>query len=150
MPLELHEVQSAAEFPEIMDLYYNVFEEEQSNFLPIYAPILGNGPRAREDAIQTLTTRMWFWHTVDLNSTWLKVVDTDMGDKVIAAAKWNIYKTDPFTEPQTPSMAFWWPQGEGRRYSEMALDNIAAARLRRKPHACKKNLAVSQQGEYQL
>lgn len=136
MPLELREVRYANEFPEIMDCYFTVFEEQQSKFLPIYAPKLGTNSCAREDAIKQYTARMWFWHAIDPNSTWIKVVDTDMGEKVIAAAKWNVYKTDPFTEAQSPSVAFWWPHGEGRRYAEMALNNIAAARVRRKPHAC--------------
>ena len=49
----------------------------------------------------------------DPTSCWLKVVDTDNGDKVVGAALWNTYTENPYpTYKEHPMEAYWWPEGE--------------------------------------
>ncbi|KAI9880639.1 MAG: hypothetical protein M1830_001643 [Pleopsidium flavum] len=136
MPLELHEVTSASEFPEIMACYWAASRNPRSKFTPLFAPVLDSGPTSSDDALKGFMARSWFAHSLDPSSHWIKVVDPDQDNKVIAAAKWMIYPKDPFAKgiPPTPS-AFWWPDGEGRRYVNMVFENITKLRVRRQPHA---------------
>lgn len=53
-------------------------------------------------------------HRGDSTSTWLKVVDTDIGDKVVGGANWNTFLDNPYPKPlDHPVDASWWPEGGG-------------------------------------
>ena len=49
----------------------------------------------------------------DPTACWLKIVDTDIGDKVVGAALWNKYTENPYPiYKDHPMEAYWWPKGE--------------------------------------
>ena len=44
---------------------------------------------------------------------WLKVVDTELGGRVLGAALWHTYQENPYPEYKVhPMEADWWPEGE--------------------------------------
>lgn len=50
----------------------------------------------------------------DPTSHWLKVVDTELGSRVIGAANWNIFLENPYGEAgddKRKAVADWWPEG---------------------------------------
>lgn len=153
MPLELHEVTSADEFADVIHCEWVANETPWNGMIEVFCPTLGTGPKARQDSMKESTDRQWMWHESDPSSTWLNVIDTDLdtatatttdgakpeGGKVVAAAKWHIYKEDPFVDPASRSIeAYWWPEGEGRTFATTTLNNMMAQRVRytRFPHVC--------------
>ena len=49
----------------------------------------------------------------DPAARWFKVVDTDIGDRVVGAALWNTYTENPYpVYKDHPMEADWWPEGE--------------------------------------
>ena len=140
MPLELREVTSFSEFPEVIECEFLAHETPWNGILEIFCPTLGTGPTARENAVKEGTDRQWMWHKADPTSHWLKVIDTDAEGKVIAAARWHVYKEDPYSNSASQSIdAVWWPEGEGRKFANMSLGIMMEQKLKytRKPHMCK-------------
>ena len=46
-------------------------------------------------------------------ASWLQIVDTDAGNKVVGAALWNTYRENPYPVYEAhPVEAYWWPEGE--------------------------------------
>lgn len=138
MPFELREVTSDDRFDEVIPLQWVSYETPHNGFFILFCPTRGEGPDARADSLQESKERQIQWHHADPTSRWIEVVDTDTG-KAIAAAQWNVHESDPFAKPSPPMTAYWWPEGEGRRFADMALGEWLGPRVERmrKPHLCK-------------
>ncbi|KAI4231319.1 MAG: hypothetical protein L6R40_007764 [Gallowayella cf. fulva] len=135
MVLILHEVVSDDEFAAIIGCEWSSYETPYNGFFQIYCPITGTGPDARLEALKESTDRQLAWHREDATSHWLKVVDSESG-QVVGAAQWNIYRENPYLNGVEHTDAFWWPEGEGRKFASMALEQWYAPRGKRmnKPH----------------
>ena len=111
MPLQLREVTSDDDFDEITSVECESFETPFIGTYILLRPNRGPGPIG-EAGFQEFKERQIREHHDDPSSHWVKVVDTAIG-KIVGAANWNIYETNPFEEPSPePLQAYWWPEGE--------------------------------------
>lgn len=132
MGLELSEIHADDEssFKELIECEWISFESPYNGFFQIYCPIIGTGPNVRQDWMKESTERQLSWHREDPTSTWLKVVDSDSG-QIVGGAQWNVYLENPYPNGVEHTDAVWWPEGEGRKYASMALEQWYAPRGRR-------------------
>jgi len=140
MPLELHEVKTAGEFAEVIQVQADAFDVPMSVSSRLFYPVLDQGPTAREDAIAGLVCRQWYVHCIDPTSRWLKVIDTERGGKVVAGAQWLI--VDTYAEKAPSIDPFWLPEGEKREFARKIFDQWADMRHDRKPHLGKSAILV--------
>ncbi|KAL8947502.1 MAG: hypothetical protein Q9222_006221 [Ikaeria aurantiellina] len=126
---------SADEFTELIQCQWESYETPFNGFFQIYCPTIGTGPSARLDAMRESSNRQWEWHKDDSTSHWIKVIDTET-DKVIGGAQWNMYPENPYVNGMETPEPYWWPEGEGRAYVSMALEQWYAPRRERmrRPH----------------
>ena len=92
MPLKLRQVTSAKEMPEIAQ---GLIETEAQLIRPLLSINWGTDESSHKDRVEDLSARRWFRHSTTPGSVWLKVVDTDLGDKVVAASRWIIDTEKP-------------------------------------------------------
>ncbi|KAL9003985.1 MAG: hypothetical protein Q9188_003170 [Gyalolechia gomerana] len=135
MALKLSEVNLDHEFNELIECEWISYESPYNGFFQIYCPTVGPGPNPRQASMKESTERQLAWHKDDPTSTWLKVVDKESG-KVVGGAQWNVYLENPYPDGVEHTDAFWWPEGEGRKYASMALEQWYTPRGKRmnKPH----------------
>ncbi len=111
MPLELRHVESDSEFNELVQCECESYEDPFNTFYLLLRPDRGCSPRGR-DGFKEFRDRQIAWHKNDPTSTWLKVVDTDIGDKIVGGACWNSFLENPYPQPiDHPLEATWWPEG---------------------------------------
>lgn len=106
MPLELRQVTSANEVPEIVAGW------TRNMSLPtetLESVDWGIDESSHKDRMDDLSARQWFMHSTTPGSVWLKVVDTDLGDKVVAASRWMIHTRAVSREAHQPVRAYWLP-----------------------------------------
>lgn len=112
MSLELRQVKSDFEFNELMQCMCEAYQDPFNAFYILMRPDRGCSPRGRE-GFKELRDRQIAYHRNDPTSTWLKVVDTDIGDKVVGGAQWNTFLENPYPQPvDHPVEASWWPEGD--------------------------------------
>ena len=137
MPLELRQVASASEVPEIVEGWIKY----EAHKTPTLESIdWGTDESSHEDRLEDLSARHWFRHSTTPGSVWLKVVDTDLGDKVVAASRWIIHTRTASSEAQRPARAYWLPPGTVRRFYDAIRNNFSAVRngpTRQTPHVRK-------------
>ena len=134
MALQLRHITSASEIPEVVACYFESFSSPPAGFTALVAPPIGSGPIADRDRVLNYSVRSWFAHSADPTSVWLKVVDTENQDRVVASMRWNIYTKDSLNDTTSKASAFWYDEGPRRRYTEMVLDILSNIRMRRFPH----------------
>ena len=137
MPLELRQVTSANEVPEIVEGWL----KNERHLTPALESVdWGTDESSHRDRIEELSARHWFRHSTTPGAVWLKVVDTELGDKVVAASQWRL-QTEPVSgEVAQPTRAYWLPPGPVRKLYEGMRNNFAAVRngpTRRQPHVRK-------------
>lgn len=146
MPLTLSTDVHDSHFPALMAACWEAWEHPRQNFLYLCAPIL-NGDH--DASVAASAARQLHLHKEEqpIGSVWVKVVDTDKNDKIVAGVRWVFYVRDhPFAlkegqereQEQTPFRAEWWPEGPGREFATRALWQLfeARARMARRPQAC--------------
>ena len=112
MPLELREVKEDHEWSELIQCECESYEDPFNAFYILLRPDRGNSQKARE-GFKELRDRQMGWHKSDPTSRWFKVVDTDIGDKVVGGACWNTFTENPYPKPMDhPLEGTWWPEGE--------------------------------------
>ena len=137
MPLELCHVTSANEVPEIVEGW---MKNEAHLNQPLLSVNWGTDESSRQDRVEDLSARQWFRHSTTPGSVWLKVVDTDLSDKVVAASRWIIRSGTASSEAERPARAYWLPLGPERKFCEEIRNNFSAVRngpTRQKPHVRK-------------
>ena len=107
MPLEFCEVLHDSEFNALVQCECESYREPPAPFFRLF----------RHDESPAgfieLRDRMIKAHRNDPTSRWFKVVDTDIGDRVIGGANWNIFTENPYVEKLShPMEADWWPEGK--------------------------------------
>ncbi|KAL8952476.1 MAG: hypothetical protein Q9222_001617 [Ikaeria aurantiellina] len=126
MPFELRTVTSAHEVPEIVEQWLRY---EVHTLGPLSSVNWGSGEDSYKDRVEDLCTRRWCKHMTTPGAVWLKVIDTERDDKVIAASQWNIYTEEtPKVAHSPPTRAYWLAPGPERRFMEACRNNSAAMR----------------------
>lgn len=87
MPLELRQVTSPSEVPEIVQGW---LENEFILTPTLVAVNWGTDEESYKDRIKDLSARHWFMHSATPGSVWLKVIDTDHDKEVVAASRWTV------------------------------------------------------------
>lgn len=120
MPLALKECSDQSTFSRVIDCEWAGYYNPYHPFMQVLFPVLGGSPESRAAAIQESKERQWQWHSADPTSHWLYVEDDETGE-VIGGAQWHIHEKNPFEGPQPKLEAYWWPEGECRRFSNEML-----------------------------
>ena len=132
MPLVLVPITCATAFPALMRILYAAQEDPPIGALALVTPVLGTGPKARDDSIQTSTARLWFLHCCDPGSRWMSVVDDETGE--VVAGSWWTTTSDRASNADSRDQSlvvdpFWLPEGsEIRRYARLILEKSAASK----------------------
>lgn len=137
MPLELRQVASANEVPEIVEGW---IKNEAHLTQPLESIDWRTDESSYKDRVEDLSARQWFRHSTTPGSVWLKVVDTDLRDKVVAASRWIIHTRPASSVSGRPNRAYWLPPGPARRFYEAIRNNFSAVRsdpTRQQPHVRK-------------
>ncbi|KAI1335035.1 hypothetical protein F5Y15DRAFT_259758 [Xylariaceae sp. FL0016] len=134
MPLELQEVNTEVDFPELARCLFESYEDPPQEFFHLWFPIRGSGAEAREEAIQEGADRLKIWKAHDPTEYWQKVVDTRTG-KIVGGALWNIHEENPFANPAADPVT-WFPEGGARLFTEKAIENHVRPRSKaaQRPH----------------
>lgn len=99
--------ESDEDFAEMMPGLWESFENPFNSFLRIVFYLKGNSPKERTQSIDTAAAGTLALHKMIPNSQWMKVVHEG---KLVAAANWILNKESPYTSPQEPMIAVWWPE----------------------------------------
>lgn len=112
MPLELRELQDDSEFTELTQCECESYNEPLNTFFRLF-----RHDQSPAGFIE-LRDRQIRNHRTDPTSRWFKVVDTDMGDKVIGSANWNTFTENPYKTATGERVKYpikeanWWSEGE--------------------------------------
>ena len=112
MPLELREVTTDPEWNELIQCESESYETPFNAFYLLLRPNRGDSSDASRAGFKEMRDRQMRWHKTDPTSRWFKVVDTDIGDKVVGGACWNTFTEKPHPKPvDHPLEGDWWPEG---------------------------------------
>lgn len=135
MPLKLEEAKDE-DFLEICTAFCEAFEDPFEPYLRMLAPVIDND---RQATIKAYADRTFKEFKENPPFHWMKVVDTDDNNKIVAAAKWDFYTENPYTkEDEKPFEAEWWPEGPGRDLATRAILEVIGPRIEKsqRAHAC--------------
>ncbi|KAL8994118.1 MAG: hypothetical protein Q9169_005831 [Polycauliona sp. 2 TL-2023] len=109
MPLQLQRVSSDDEFNEVVQCICESYAVPHNRIWRLFRhdPSPAGFIELRDRLIREFRA--------DPNACWLKIIDTDIGDKVVGAALWDTYTENPYlVYSDHPVEADWWPEGEPR------------------------------------
>ena len=109
MPLELHEITSADDFNDLVQCECDSYRTPLNTFFHLF-----RHDWSPKGFIELRDRQIKEWKS-DPTARWFKVVDTELGGKLIGGAKWNTFEKAPYTERERaghPAEATWWPEGE--------------------------------------
>lgn len=134
MPLKLVHLESDDEFDALVRCEFVSYETPPCKLKELFFPPQEN----QEATIQAAIKRQTAWHRGDPTSYWLKVVDTDADNKLLGAACWHVYETDPYAA-ESDEECDWFPKGEERDIGNTLMGQFVTPRMTymRKPHICK-------------
>ncbi|KAK4695262.1 hypothetical protein P7C71_g2459, partial [Lecanoromycetidae sp. Uapishka_2] len=136
MPLELREHKLDDDWNELIQCESESFSDPFNTIFTLFRPERGTSGKARE-SFKELRDRAISHYKDDPTSIWLKVVDTDIGDKIVGAAEWNKFVENPYTKRlDHPMEATWFPEGEDREFANKLLDDWLVPRQQtmNRPH----------------
>ncbi|KAF5019813.1 hypothetical protein F66182_8182 [Fusarium sp. NRRL 66182] len=128
MALKLVEVDTAADFEELIACQWASFETPLQPFFRMFCPLQGEGPSAHANSLKESIALQLKWHTQDPTSYWGKVVNEH--GKIVGGCLCKIYATNPFDTEDDHSYAYWQPKGERREFISQALEQFDAPRAR--------------------
>ncbi|MCJ1310747.1 RNA polymerase II transcription factor B 52 kDa subunit [Agyrium rufum] len=101
--------------------------------MKLFFPVLGIGPDAHTKAVQDSKERQLQATKEDPTSQWIKKITDTNSDKVIVAAMWHIFRTNPYEGASNePLSADWWPKDSGgKKLTELLLREFTGRMLRR-------------------
>lgn len=141
MPLTLKECTDESTFSRLIDCEWSAYYNPYHPYMQILFPVFGARPSDRLASIQESKYRQWSWHTSDPTSHWFYVEDEEKGE-VLGAAQWLVHDAgnNPFEKGNEEEAleAYWWPEGEGRRFATSMLEQVYGGRRKRmrRPHMC--------------
>ena len=138
MPLILKECLDRSTFSRVVDCEWAAYYNPYHPFMQVLFPVLGGSPESRTAAIEESKERQWQWHSDDATSHWFYVEDEQSGE-VVGGAQWHVHEKNPFEGPQTKLEAYWWPEGECKRFMDEMLEQVYGPRQVKmtRPHTCK-------------
>jgi hypothetical protein len=136
MPLKLVHHESDNDFDAIVRCEFAAYNSPPCKLKELFFP-----PRATEEAtVQEAKQRQAAWHRADPTSHWLKVIDTDDGDRILGAACWHVYEQDPYADSGSDEAGGcnWFAEGEDREVANALMAQFVTPRMTymRKPHVC--------------
>lgn len=109
MPLALREVTHDSEWNELIQCEHESYSDPFNGIYILFRPDMSR------EGFKELRDRQLQWHKQDPTSRWFKIVDTEIGDKVVGGACWNTFTENPYPEvKERPMEGTWWPEGEER------------------------------------
>ncbi|KAF2140423.1 uncharacterized protein K452DRAFT_299766 [Aplosporella prunicola CBS 121167] len=128
---EVSEVKSDAEFDAIIECEKASYSTPQNPMFDTWwmEHLFQSEPDPHAAAIRELSDRQLSWHKADPGSHWVKVTEKSTG-KVVGASQWVVHDHNPFEKPQEPMNAYWWPEGDGRKYASLYLNRMLELRPR--------------------
>ena len=138
MPLVLKECIDQTTFSHIIDCEWAGYYNPYHPFMQLLFPVLGGSPSSRDAAIEESKERQWQWHSGDATSHWLYIEDDQTGE-VVGGAQWHVHEKNPFEEEGEKMDAYWWPEGECKRFVNEMLEQVYGPRRVKmsRPHLCK-------------
>ena len=127
MPLVLKECLDRSTFAHVVDCEWAAYYNPYHPFMQVLFPDLGGSPSSRAAAIEESKERQWQWHSGDATSHWLYVEDDESGE-IVGGAQWHVHETNPFEGPQPKLEAYWWPEGECKRFMNEMLEQVYGPR----------------------
>ncbi|KAJ8062780.1 hypothetical protein OCU04_008037 [Sclerotinia nivalis] len=115
MAFQISEVTSESEYQEIVSAELTSFESPPSAYRTLFYPKTDTNPEARVKAIEGGTARVIQSQRSKPYQRWVKAVDPESG-KVVGAAEWRFFESDPYTGVSLPK-ANWWPEGEEKEFT---------------------------------
>lgn len=136
MPFQLSEIHSPSDFPEMIAVEFESYENPYSPLIRLFFPIFGDSPEARAASLQESIARQIHLHQSDPSSHWLKVTDPTTGN-IVGAANWNLYESNPHATASDVDCT-WFSPGEDRDMANLLMSQLLAPRkaYMRKPHVC--------------
>jgi hypothetical protein len=135
MPLQLEEAKDE-EFLEICAGLFEAFEDPYEPYLRFAAPIFNDD---RQASLQGFADRS-LQRSKARGAVWVKIVDTDADNKIVAAANWEFHteNSEPDAKPAEPFQAEWWPEGVAREFATQVILKVAGGALSQaqRPYAC--------------
>lgn len=134
MPFKLVHLESDDEFDAVVRCEFTAYSTPPCKLKELFFPPKANLEATIQEAIQRQTA----WHRGDPTSYWLKVIDTDDNDKLLGAACWHVYETDPYAV-ESDEECDWFHKGEERDIGNALMGQFVTPRMTymRKPHICK-------------
>ena len=134
------------DIPELTRAIWTAFENPYQGIVHLFYPLLNNDRgKSIQTAIENIAEE---YRTNQPQLTWVKVVDTQNDDLIVAAAKWFFYEEDPHAGAHALEgnregeregiVADWFPEGIQRDFATQAVRLFEGPRegLARGPHAC--------------
>ncbi|KAE8394407.1 hypothetical protein BDV23DRAFT_147116 [Aspergillus alliaceus] len=134
MPLKL-EVALDEDILELIRVKWRAFENPPQGILRIFYPIIDND---YEKSIKIAAEKeLAEYREKRPEVMYVKVIDTDNGNRIVGGSKWWFYQRNPFEDNDQPAEADWYPEGIARRYVTEAMHQAEAGhhRMAQRPHA---------------
>lgn len=113
MPLALRPVTHDNEWSELIQCEHEAYSTPFNGIYVLFRPQRDNNTSAGRAGFIELRDRQLRSHKAEPASRWFKVVDTDIGDKVVGGAEWLVFPENPYKEVvEHPVVADWWPEGK--------------------------------------
>lgn len=140
-PPQRYRVEAVREedFPELVRAVWEAFEDPFQSLSRLYCPIVNNDVPASLDAFTQLMLAELAAEPPG-RLAWIKVVDSEANDSIVAGSKWCFYQENPHAnQDEEGFVAFWHPDGIGREFATEAFRQIDRPRktMARRPHARK-------------
>ncbi|KAL4797286.1 hypothetical protein BDV19DRAFT_51702 [Aspergillus venezuelensis] len=131
------------DIPPLTRAIWDAFENPYQGIVHLFYPLLNND---KEQSIQTAIENIAEeYRTNQPQLTWVKVIDTQNDDLIVAAAKWFFYEEDPHAGAHGHEgngdgegiVADWFPEGVSRDFATQAVRLFEGPRegLAKGPHA---------------
>ncbi|KAL2809140.1 hypothetical protein BJX63DRAFT_424063 [Aspergillus granulosus] len=122
MRFEIHQVDpESPEFADLVACEVTSFDKPFQSIFRFFYPIFGpETDEEKKTALANLVALQRQWARDDPDSIWLKVIDKEDGDKIVAGLLIKVHKENPFNKAKDES-AVWYAAGGQREYIDAAL-----------------------------
>ena len=111
MTIDISNIDLDKDWDELFACQWAAWMNPRQSLWELTYPVLGSCPSAETEAIRSGAARQLEDIKADPLSRWMKAVDTDTG-KIVAAAFWKLYNSNPYRAPAGKTDATWLPEGE--------------------------------------
>ena len=120
---ELKEAATQAEMDALFEIIWLAEHHPYEPFVSIFFPVFGATETDRQATIKASSKRLWNEHLANPASHWIYIEDTSTG-QVVATTEWEVHEHNPFPDGPPKLEAYWWPEGEGREFCSLILNQV--------------------------